>query len=182
MTESYWKKLSTRTLFTHPRLTVVEDDVMLPQGKQTKYLRYENLQDYVTVIAERDGYIALIREYSYPHDEWLWQLPEGSIEAGEDALASAHRELKEEADLEAKSVIPIGMNYGHHRRSDEKDYIFVATSISEVEKTGGDAEEIGTTMQWFPIAKIKEMISTGKIRQKNVLAALALYLVHDHRN
>lgn len=33
-----WKKLSSKTVFEHPRLTLIEDEVELPSGKKTTYL------------------------------------------------------------------------------------------------------------------------------------------------
>lgn len=181
MAKNYWKKLNTKILFTHPRLTVVEDEVILPQGKQTKYLRFENLADYVTVIAESNGQIAMLREYSYPNDEWLWQFPEGSIESGETTSACARRELLEEAGLEAGDMIDIGCNYGNHRRSIQTNFVLTTSSPKEVGKSGGDETEVGTTMKWIFVDEVKAMIMSGKIVQKNALAALALYLVYAGR-
>jgi ADP-ribose pyrophosphatase len=173
-----WKRLETETLFTHPRLTVVEDDVELPDGTRTKYMRWEGQKDYVTVIATRIGEIAMIKEYSYPHDEWLWQFPEGSIEGEESPEESTVRELREEAGLGSDSIERIGMNYGHHRRTTEKNYIMLAGDAYEVEKTGGDVEEQGTELHWVKLNEVKKMMAEGQIKQKNAMAALSLYLVH----
>jgi ADP-ribose pyrophosphatase len=150
---------------------------MLPTGSTTQYLRYEGLNDYVTVIARRDDKIAMIREYSYPHDEWLWQFPEGVIDTGEDPLEGAKRELLEETGLEALQFHELGTNYDHHRRNTVKDYIYIATDIAEGQKAGGDEEEHGTETHWFTAEDIKKMMRDGKIVQKNALAALALYFV-----
>lgn len=176
--KNYWKRLTTKTLFTHPRLTVVEDEVELPDGTRTKYMRYEGLADYVTVIASRGDSIAFIKEYSYPFDEWLWQFPEGSVEAGETAEVAATRELQEEAALATDKLNLLGMNYAHHRRSREKNHIFLARDAYEVEKATGDIEEQGTELHWFTLAEVKRMLTEDKIVQKNALAALTLYLVH----
>jgi ADP-ribose pyrophosphatase len=179
MAENYWKTLSARTLLDHPRVTVTEHEVELPDGSRTEYLQYENLQDYVTVIAERAGEIAMIKEYSYPHDEWLWQFPEGSIEAGEEPEPTAHRELGEEAGLAAERMELIGTNYSHHRRSKEENYIFVASEVTEIDKLVGDHEEMGIEVHWFAVDEVRKMVLKGDIVQKNALAALALYLMHD---
>lgn len=179
MSHKSWKKLSSETLFTHPRIILVEDDVELPDGTQTKYLRHENLPDYVTVLAVRDGKIAFLREYSYPNDEWLWQFPEGGIERGESAEVAAVRELREEAGLMAAAFEPLGKNYGHHRRTTEINYVFLASGVSETKKSGGDLEEQGTELHWFDEAEVLRMMASGEIVQKNALAALALYLAHS---
>lgn len=178
--KNYWKKLGTETVFDHPRLTVVEDHVELPNGKQTKYMRYEGLRDYVTVIAQKDKKILLVKDYSYPHDEWLWQFPEGDTELGEEPAQSARRELQEEAGLDAKQITQLGLNYDHHRRTERKDHIFIASDLAEVSGVVGDVEEQGIQSQWFDIMEVNEMVASGKIRQKNTLAAWALFLIKNN--
>lgn len=181
MTKNYWKKLDTNILLQHPRLTVVEDDVLLPTGTRTKYMRYQGLPDYATVIPiDGQGNIAMIKEYSYPHDEWLYQFPEGSIEEDEAAIACAERELLEEAGLRAKTFEQLAVNYDHHRRNTTRNFVFWAIGADESLKTGGDEEEAGTETHWFTPRQIKAMVGAGDIVQKNALAALAALWSVDH--
>lgn len=178
MKANHWKRTGTRTLLKHPRLTVVEDDVILPDGYTTKYLRFENLQDWVTIIAIQDGKIAVIKDYSYPLDEWLLQLPEGLVEEGESIEDVAKRELREEAGLEPASLRLLGMNYGDHRRSTRKNYVFLASDVKKVKKTPGDAEEQGMELHWFALDEVKSMVASGVFVQKYTLSALAVYWAH----
>lgn len=34
-----WRRLSSRVVFTHPRIVLAEDEVELPDGKRSSYLR-----------------------------------------------------------------------------------------------------------------------------------------------
>ena len=43
--------------------------------------------------------LVMIRQYRYPLDAWLYELPAGLIDEGEDAKAAAVREMKEETGL-----------------------------------------------------------------------------------
>lgn len=139
-------------------------------------MRHVGLEDYVTVIAVREGKVLLLKEYSYPHDEWLWQFPEGGVEDNEDPQQAAHRELQEEASLASDAIEQLGMNYDHHRRTSRKNYIFTAEQLHEVADVTGDEEEHGIESHWFDIMEINEMVAGGQIRQKNMLAAWALFL------
>lgn len=174
----FWQRLSTNTLLAHPRITVVEDEVLLPTGSKTKYVRFENIKDYVTVVAVRAGKIAMIKEYSYPLDKWLLQFPEGSIEQDETPKIAATRELKEEAGLAADEVQILGINYDHHRRSTAKDFIILTKGVTKTAKPPGDEEEFGTSLHWVSRQQIVEMLKTGEIVQKNAVAALALCFAH----
>ncbi len=178
--KSHWKKLGSQIIFKHPRLTLAEDDVELPDGTKTKYLQYVGLKSYVTILAHKDDKILLIHEYSYPHDEWLWQFPEGDMEDGESPIQAARRELQEEADFDAGELIELGLNYDHHRRTNRKDHIFIANNLTKVSGVQGDTEEQGIEIEWFTVDEISTMVAEGKILQKNALAAWALFLT-KHR-
>src|SRR5260370_931599 len=58
-----WKKISSEQLFRHPRLTVIEDEVVIAGKKKIKYLRFRNAGDSVTIICRHsDGGVLLQRE------------------------------------------------------------------------------------------------------------------------
>lgn len=175
MNDSFWKKVKTSLLLDHPRIRLVEDDVVLPQGQHVKYVRFEGLADYVTVIPVQDSRVALIKEYSYPLNEWLYQFPEGSIEQGESPLSCAARELTEEAALVSGDIKLIGKNFDHHRRSTAVNYVLTATKLSDASGVAGDIEEYGTEVVWVAIDELRKMVQSGDIMQKNALAALALF-------
>jgi ADP-ribose pyrophosphatase YjhB (NUDIX family) len=121
-----WKKLSEKTIFEHPRLTLIEDTVLLSNGQETKYLRYKRTGHVATIIAIRDdGLILLQREYSHPPNEILTEFPGGSVPNEEDIAEGANRELMEECGLRG-DVELIGSYYADNRRTDSKTHVFVA--------------------------------------------------------
>jgi 8-oxo-dGTP pyrophosphatase MutT (NUDIX family) len=174
----YWKKNSDKVLFDHPRLKIIEDDVTLPNGKQTQYMLFADVRNYVTVIACReDGKIALVKEYSYPLNQFLIQFPEGSIEEDEDTLEAAKRELEEEAGLKAGKLEIIGWNLDNHRRNTAKQLVVIAHDLQETEKIKGDDEEFGIETIWCTKVEIENMVIEHDLIQKNTLAAWALFSI-----
>lgn len=168
-----WKKLSETKLLEHPRLTVFEDDVELPNGHKTKYLRFAEAPDAACILAINDeGKILVQKEYSYPVDEWLYQMPGGAIDKGETPEQGAARELAEEAGL-AGTLTPIGWFYIDNRRKDTKFYVYVAHDLTSCE-TNHDLEEAFED-HWFSEAEIDQMIRDGEINTYSFLAAWALY-------
>lgn len=168
-----WKRLDSRVLLDHPRITVVEDTVQLSGGQITSYVRFVHPSDAATIICLRDNQILLQREYSYAVGEYLLQFPGGKIEENETPEEAAVRELKEESGFAFSRCEHLGWYYNSNRRSDSKMYVVLAKDVTPTEKTGGDLEEEIDSF-WIPIGKLKEMISEGKITNITVLAAWAL--------
>ena len=168
-----WKRLDSKVLLNHPRITVVEDLVELPGGQVTSYVRLPSSGDAVTVLCLKDDQILLQREYSYPVGEVLLQFPGGKIERGETPEEAAGRELKEESGFAFSRCESLGWYYISNRRSDAKMYVILAKEITPAQKTGGDAEEDIESF-WLPVGKLRYMIAGGEITNFSVLAAWAL--------
>lgn len=174
-----WIKISRENLFQHPRIHLVEDEVQLPNGATTKYLRHAPVASHsVGIIAlNNKGEFLLQREYSYPPDKVLWQLPGGGMHEGETLEAAASRELSEESGYIAGACEVLGSFYTNNRRSDEKQYIVLCSQLTEM-KRPGDPEEF-IMSKWVSIRKLHHMIKEGEIENMNLLAALSLLLVRQ---
>lgn len=117
-----WQLIKRQIVFEHSRMTLAEDTVRLPNNLETSYLRIVPVKNHsVGVIAiNAKNEILLQREYSYPPDKILWQLPGGGMNSGESIKRAALRELREESNLTAKKIKSIGFFYADNRRSDVK--------------------------------------------------------------
>lgn len=170
-----WKTISSTKLLTHPRLVVQEDVVEQYDGQQTKYLRFAPSDIFsVTVIASNDqGQLLVQKEYSYPPDQIMWQLPGGSSEIGEDIVEAGLRELAEESGYSARQATVIGKYYVQNRLTDLVQHIVFCTDLVE-KKLPPDADEFIET-HWIDVETIKNMIKSGQIENINMLAALNIW-------
>lgn len=169
-----WKKLSTQTILNHPRLVVVEDDVELPNGHKTKYLRFESGGNTPTAIAfNHQNKILVLKEYSYPANEWLYQFPGGFVPEDENIDEGMNRELMEEAGLRADKLMLIGNFYPTVRRNNSKAYVFLANELIE-EKRDSDPEE-EMQLFWFTEQEIDNLILKSELKNGSSLAAWAIY-------
>jgi ADP-ribose pyrophosphatase len=169
----HWKKIHTKQILKHPRLSVFEDEVVLPNGLKTTYLHFGPAKHAAQVIAIRlDGKILVQKEYSYPVNEWLYQFPGGQIEEKETILEGANRELAEEANITGK-LRQIGWFYIDNRRKKGKFYVFVAKDITDSSGKADDEEVF--IDYWFLPGEIDKLIRDGKLVNYSALSAWAIY-------
>ena len=57
--------------------------------------------------SKKNPWIVMERQYRHAANQFLWELPAGKLEAGEDPLAGAKRELAEETGYQAKNWKPL---------------------------------------------------------------------------
>lgn len=169
-----WRKISTKRVFSHPKLTLWEDEVELPSGLKTSYIHFGKPRHSATIIAINDvGKLLVQQEYSYPPDEWLYQFPGGGIEDGESPINGARRELEEEAgytgDLEQ-----IGWYYRDNRRSAGKMFVYTATNLKSVSASQDDVEEF--VSHWMTEEEISSLIKRGEFTNYSAIAAWGFYL------
>lgn len=97
--------MSDSTLFSSQRVyegrifDVTVDRVRLPHGRETtlEIVRHEG--SVVLLPVTDDGKLLLVRQYRHAVGRFLWELPAGSLESGEDPEAAAVRECHEELGL-----------------------------------------------------------------------------------
>jgi ADP-ribose pyrophosphatase len=172
-----WKTLSSKEIFSHPRLSLVEDEIVLPNGYKTTYLKYkDDGRSAVTIIAKReDGKILLQKEYSYPPKQKLFQFPGGLVPPDEKPELGANRELMEEAGLMANKLELLGSYLVNNRRSAAKMFVYLATEL-EAKYLKCDPEEDIESF-WFFEAEIERMIKDDEINNCHVLTAWCLYKI-----
>lgn len=170
-----WKQVSTKTLLEHSRLTLIEDIVILPNGREIDYLRFGEKSEAVMVILQReDGHILLETEYSYPSDQILYQFPCGVFYPPEDPASAALRELGEETQLMAQ--LQFLCDYlMYHRRTGVKMHVYTG-SCPQPDDSGQQpdvTEDI--RLHWLTPDEIDELILAGQISNVDILAPWLLY-------
>jgi ADP-ribose pyrophosphatase len=96
------RTLSREELFKGDFLHAVRETVRLPDGKTDSREFILHPGAVVVVPMLDDGRLVLERQYRHPVGEVLIEFPAGKIDAGEDRLACARRELREETGYAAR--------------------------------------------------------------------------------
>lgn len=172
-----WNKISSKTIFTHPRITLGEDRVRLPDGSEVSYLTFENVADFATVIGTtEDNKFILLRKFAYPINRPLWQFAEGLPNKNESLLAAAQRELTEETGYESQDVEQIVKILHYHRRSTASQVVFLAKKVRKsAKKLAKDLEESQIEVHFLSEDEVWSLIASGEMYQKHSLAAWSCY-------
>ncbi|HTX54475.1 MAG TPA: NUDIX hydrolase, partial [Candidatus Baltobacteraceae bacterium] len=101
---SPWKQLTTRKVYANEWIAVREDQVQLPDGRETIY-GVVDCGECVGVLPFVDAaHVLLVGQYRYVAQRFLWEMPTGGVRAGESLEVAAQRELAEEAGQTARRL------------------------------------------------------------------------------
>ncbi len=98
------------------------------------------------VVAERDdGRLVIVRQFRWAVSAYLDELPAGLIDAGEDPLTAAQRELAEETGFRAQRWAPLFEYYASPGYSTERIALFSASGLSLGTRDLDPDEDIAVT-------------------------------------
>lgn len=151
------------------------DTVQFPDGSQgvLEMIRHPGAAAVVPFLddpATLDPRVLLIHQFRHAADDWLWEIPAGTLSRGEAPETCAHRELAEEAGMEAGQLIRLSSIFTTPGFTDERIHLFLATQLTPVALSREEDEFI--TVHEKPWSAVGRMIRTGKIRDGKSLAAL----------
>lgn len=166
---------SNSVLYTHSRVQLSEDIIGLPNGKESTYLRYDKLKDSATLLVQNNkGKFLLLSEYTYPIDEYIYQMPGGVLEPKEEAIDAAKRELLEETGYIASNFELLGTVLQDHRRSLARLHMFYVTDL--VESTHRREEHEFIELEWVNPAQMRQKINDNQILHYGSVATWGLYI------
>lgn len=124
------------------------------------------------VAVDREGFVTLVRQLREPARRRLLELPAGTAEPGEEPLATAQRELREECGLgggEWHELTAFWTTPGFCR---ERMHLFAAEGVESGEAAPAEDEEL-ELVRWR-VGEIPERLH--EIEDAKTLAGLLLYL------
>jgi ADP-ribose pyrophosphatase len=168
------RRVASRNIYRGKVLSLDVDEVEEPGGVHTTREVVRHSGSVALVAVQDDGRIVLVRQYRYPVDDALWELPAGRLDAGESPEQAAQRELQEEIGHRAGDLRKIAFFYTTPGFCDEAMHVFRATRLVASAAKGDEDERI--EVQAFALGDLQAMIDRGEIREGKTLVALLLEL------
>jgi 8-oxo-dGTP pyrophosphatase MutT (NUDIX family) len=166
-----WNRRSRRIAYENPWLTIFHDEVDRPDGQPGIYgvVHFANVAAGVVAIDAEDR-VALVGQHRYTLDQYAWEIPEGGVPEGEDPLAGAQRELREETGLDAAEWQELARVHLSNSVTDEVAFLYLATGLAHGEATPDGTEAL--EVRWLPFAEVLAMCLDGRISDAMTVIAI----------
>jgi 8-oxo-dGTP pyrophosphatase MutT (NUDIX family) len=130
---SPWTIVASREVYSNAWITVVEHDVIRPDGQPGIYGIVGSSLAVGVVPVTDEGNIVLVGQWRVPFDAWSWEIPEGAADPDEDGLTAIKRELQEETGYVAREWDRLGLTIqlSNSHTSEEAD-VYVARGLTQV--------------------------------------------------
>jgi ADP-ribose pyrophosphatase len=166
------KIVNSQKIFSGKTVELYQDFVIEPEGRAATREVVRHRPAVVILPLLNPNEILLIRQYRYPVDDYLWELPAGSIEAGETPMEAASRELEEETGYHAESLAELASFYSTPGFTDERMHLFLASNLTKTATKPDEDENIETHSISRP--KVYAMLFGGDIVDAKTIAGLLL--------
>ncbi|MCM1259676.1 MAG: NUDIX hydrolase [Prevotella sp.] len=166
------KSISEKVIFNGKIVQLVLRDVLLPNGNVARR-EIVHHQKAVAIVAFDGSHILMVQQYRTAVGKYMLEIPAGLLEANEDALVCAHRELQEETGYDAKQMELLCSFYPSCGFTDEETYIYLATDLYESKLPEDEDEFIELTK--LPLPSIPTFLSQNDTLDGKTALGLSLF-------
>ena len=168
-------KIGSRRLYSGRIINVDMDEVRFPNGSvgELEMVRHPGAAAVVPFLSDPlgdDPQILLLKQYRYAAESYLYEIPAGRLDEGEDPADCARRELKEETGCTAERVEPLLSMYTTPGFTDERIHIFMASGLSQ--GTSGREKDEFIEIETVPLSRALSMVQAGAIPDGKTALAL----------
>lgn len=129
----YEKQLDTKTVYEGIIVNIKRDIAELSNGCRVDREVVEHPGGVGIVPVTKDNKVLMVRQYRYPMEEELLEIPAGKLGEGEDPFECAVRELSEETGCTAGRYIDLGASYPSPGFCKEILYVYLALDLQSGE-------------------------------------------------
>lgn len=166
------KKIDSKKVYQGSFLQIFEDAVRLPNGREAsrEYVKHPGATAVVAIA--NDGRIAMVRQYRYPVGKVTLEIPAGKLDAGEEPLVCAKRELKEETGYVAERWTKLTSLLTTPGFTDEVIHLYKADKM-HFDQACPDEDEF-IHMDLYTPEELRQMIADETIVDAKTIVALLM--------
>ena len=165
------RKLSSEMKFGG-KLIKVTYDVAEVNGKEAWREVVHHPGASAVVAIDEENHIIMEKQFRYALNDYLLEIPAGKLDAGEDPLVCAKRELEEETGIVASEWISLGTIATSPGFCNEVIHLYVAKGLSKGEIHWDEDEYV--EVERYTFDELLQRIKEEKIKDSKSLSALLL--------
>ena len=146
------------------------EDVRMPNGHVSTYEFVRHPGGAAVVALDASRRVCLLRQWRPAVAEWVWELPAGKRDDGEDPALTARRELVEEAGRRAETWTDLGSTLPSPGVFCEVLHLYLAEGLTET-PTALEAGEV-LEAHWLPLEEACAWALDGRIRDAKTIIGL----------
>lgn len=164
------KTIRTKKIFSGNIISVQVDDVLLPNGKESKREIVKHPGAVAIIPVTKDGNIIFVKQFRKPLERSLIEIPAGKIEENEDPEITAVRELEEETGFTTDTLTHVASFYTSPGFADEIIHLYYTDQLQPLtERVEGDEDE------FVEIVELSLEEAEQNVRDKKIYDAKTMY-------
>lgn len=166
--ELWEKTLESQTLFEGRIVTVKLDKAQLVNGAVVSREVVEHPGGVCILPLFDDGTVSIVRQFRYPFQQVVTELPAGKLEKGEAHRPAALRELEEEVGVTCGKLTYLGCLYLSPGFSSEVLHMYLARELTQGQCHPDEDEFL--EVERIPFAQLFQMVMSGEITDAKTVA------------
>ncbi|GAB2613362.1 NUDIX hydrolase [Kribbella endophytica] len=170
-----WTIHGERVVDASRRLTLSVASVELLDGVTFEQYVLRIPKAAIVAVLDGRGSVLMMRRHRFVIDRWVWELPGGYVDAGEDPAVTAAREVEEETGWRPREVQYLMSAQPNVGLADAENLIYVARGADYVGEPAdiNEAQEVA----WIPLESVLDRIASGEIMGASSQLALLRLMV-----
>ena len=166
------KTLKSEPVFAGRVIDLRVDTVELPDGNASTREVIAHPGGVCVVAVDDEKNVYMVRQYRYPTNQVLLEIPAGKLEYGEDHFEAAKRELEEEAGYKAEVFEYLGGYYVSPGFTNEVIHVYFADKLTKTQ-VNPDEDEFLDILELEP-EKVYKMVYDNEICDAKSVIGLLL--------
>ena len=168
-------RIASKRVYTGRVINLDIDTVRFPNGTigELEMIRHSGASAVVPFLSDPTGddpQVLLIRQYRYAAEGFVYEIPAGRLDTGEEPVGCARRELREETGCDAERVEHLTTIYTTPGFTDERIYLFMAVGLTRGE-LAREADEF-IELETMPLSRALDLVEGGAIQDAKTIVGL----------
>jgi ADP-ribose pyrophosphatase len=162
-----------RSIFKGRKVELVLDAVKLPDGRTVERELILHPGAAVVLAVVRPGVILLLRQHRHAVGGTIYELPAGTLDAGETPEACAARELAEETGFRPRSLRKLASFWSSPGILTEKMHLFLAIDLEKTRQNLDEDERL--EVEEVALADALDMVKDGRVADAKTIAGILYF-------